>query len=741
MVSASPSPAQSDAAGRWVGLGAEAIREAYQVALATRVSIITAMALKTRGEGVEFWIGGPGEEVHGVATALALDREVRKKGGEVALFCHYRSDALAAMQSHVLGRRDYFLNYFRQALSRVTDPHSGGRQMAMHLCMPELGLMPMQSPVGMQLGKAAGYARGFQILGKPGLAVAILGDGTTAESDLHEASQAAALWNLPLLILITDNRIAISVTPEDGRGIKSYERYAEAFGLAYFTCDGHDLLDTYRVTRQAAQLIREEKRAAILQAIVPRLMGHSSSSGGQFDYDARDPLLEIGDWLVEQGICEEPEVCRRLSVDKAKSYFDLHRLGSLLEAELGQVREAVAQARGEASPSEAAGDVWRFAAPPHPRVEEPAPLPGTTRIQYNEALNLALDRALSTGKAALWGQDVGRLGGVFQVTAGLLEKYPELVRDAPLNEPLILGTAVGCALHSELALFPEIQFGDYSLNCLHWLVHLGNLHWTTHGQVACNVTLRTPVDPVQGGAVYHSMSVDGFYGHVPGLVITIPSTSHDAYGLLRTATQYPGPVLQLEPKRLYRMKLGPPLPGEPTEADAFRAWRRSGNGLAEDYAIPFGKAVERRAGGDVTVVSWGWGAWQSTRAAEELAAQRGVQAQVLDLRTLVPYDWERIAESARRTGRVLIVQNDRTFAGFGRQIQGEVVERLPGVIVRVVGQLDTPAVGQARSLEDAITLSEDRIRRALIEIATLAPAAWLENELHWLGHAPLQRLT
>jgi len=476
---------------------------------------------------------------------------------------------------------------------------------------------------------------------------------------------------------------------------------------------------------------------------VPRLMGHSSSSGGQFEYEERDPLLEFGAWLAREGVVASGERFERGEVDRRKSYFEVHELGHLMEKRLDVVREAFTQARQEPIPSVEAGDVWRHAHPPFPEVEEPVVEPrSTTRIQVNEALNLALDRILAGGKAAIWGQDLGRRGGVFKVTQGLFEKYPDQVRDAPINEPMIVGTAMGAAFHRDLALLPEIQFGDYTLNCLHWFVHLGNVYWATNGQTPVNITIRTPVDPVLGGALYHSMSVDGFFGNIPGLVITIPSCAYDAYGLLRTAADYTGPVMQLEPKRLYRMKLGPALPGEPTDAKLLQELRRTGdNPVFDDYRIPFGKAALRRPGRDLTVVGWGWAAWQAVSAANTVAKHRGLEAEVLDLRTLKPYDRDAIFASARRTGRVLIVSNDRTFAGFGRQIQGDLVENLPGVTVRVVGQLDTPAVGQSRALEDAITLQVEDIVDAIHTLADLRPGAWLENDLHWLNFAPSQQLT
>jgi 2-oxoisovalerate dehydrogenase E1 component len=424
----------------------------------------------------------------------------------------------------------------------------------------------------------------------------------------------------------------------------------------------------------------------------------------------------------------------------------MHHLGEVMHKRLDEIRKVVFEVRQEPSPSVEAGDVWRHSYPPFPEVTEPTRSERPTRVQYNEALNLALHRIFedggATGKgAAMWGQDVGHRGGIFQVSAGLKDRFPELVRDAPINEPMIIGTAVGAALHQDLTLLPEIQFGDYTLNCLHWLVHLGNLYWSSNGQAAANVTLRTPVDPVSGGAIYHSMSVDGFYGGVPGLVITMPSTAYDAYGLLRTAADYRGPVLQLEPKRMYRLRLGHAMPGEPDDGKTLQNLRRTGELFPiDDYRIPIGSACQRRAGSDLTILAWGWAMWQSVEAADALAESHGVEAEVIDLRTLVPYDREMIYAAAQRTGRVIIAQNDRTFAGFGRQIQGDLIEAYPGISVRVIGQLNTPAVAQSRVLEDAITLQVSDIKQAMVEMMESKPQAWMENELHWLAHAPSRKI-
>ena len=267
---------------------------------------------------------------------------------------------------------------------------------------------------------------------------------------------------------------------------------------------------------------------------------------------------------------------------------------------------------------------------------------------------------------------------------------------------------------------PEIQFGDYSLNAFHWLVHMGNLYWTTNGNSNFATILRTPVDPFGGGAVYHSMSIDGYFTPIPGLVVLMPSTSWDVYGLLMTAAEYKGPVICLEPKWMYRQTLGPAFPGEPTDKTEEAALRKMimRGGIPDidpELQMPFGKAAIRRPGNDVTIVSWGRAVWTSIRAAEALEKQ-GVDAEVIDLRTLVPPDLETVAASVGRTGRLIVAAEDRSFAGFVRSIQGAMVERFPGLPTRALGQKNIPGIAQCLALEEATILTDSDIVTAAREL-------------------------
>jgi 2-oxoisovalerate dehydrogenase E1 component len=708
-------------------LRSEELVHAYRVAARSRAVEERIVRLVSQGR-VKFAIWGAGEEVHGTATALAFEKTVDPR--HFGLVGHYRSGALCSMWCELRGHQDFTLNLLRQQFSRATDPFSGGRQMVYHLSLPEVGILPIQSPVGMQLGKAAGYAQGFVKKGvRDAVVVGVIGDGTAAEGDLHDAMNAASVWSLPLLIMVTDNSVAISTKPAEGRGIKDFASYARAFGVEFFQVRGTRFDEVFEVTSAAASAVRSRQRPALLHVTeLPRLNGHSSAGDYRFRLDQTDPLLELGRELVQREILTPEDVLERIEGQGADFYAH-HRLGKLMEEEDRQVAEWMKAVAEEPEPEPSS--IWQFVRPPFPEVAEPDPAggEGETAVTYAGALRAAHKRIFERHLALAWGEDIGGLGGVMQATAGLKTLFPDRVLDSPLNEPLIVGTATGAALHPEVRVLCEIQFGDYSLNAYHWFVHLGNLYWSTFGRCRAGVVVRMPTDPFGGGALYHSMSVDGFFSSIPGLVIVMPSTSYDAYGLLMTAAEYGGPVLFLEPKWCYRRAQGPRLPGEPQDEEGREALRnvvRRGEipGVGGDLMVPFQSAALRRAGRDVTVAAWGRAVWTAMDAAARLA-QKGVEAEVLDLRTLVPLDVETLRASVTRTGRLVIAHEDRPFHSLGRHVQGVLGELVPGLVSRVVGMKEVPGVGQSTLLEEATTLSVEDVEAAVEAVlrAEARPAA------------------
>ncbi|MCY1055816.1 transketolase C-terminal domain-containing protein [Nannocystis sp. SCPEA4] len=713
---------------RFPSLTPDLLRLAYQEMLIARCHVERVVQECAKGT-IKFAIWGSGEELHGAAEALAFAEVVNPDA--FGICAHYRSAGLLAMWSRLRGYQDFHLDHMRQQLCKVTDPWTGGRLMTAHFNDLRFNTLPVQSALGMQFGKAVGYAQGLRRQGhQDGLVVAVVGDGTTAESDMHEGMTGASILRLPVLLTVTDNNVAISVRPEDGRGIRSFEHYAAAFGFAYFECDGNDFLGCYETARAAARYCQEQQAPALMWVKnLSRLNNHSSAADFTFEFDSYDPLMDFGEALVQAGIAMPHEILRRNAITEGKDYFRRHDWGTLAKAADDYVVETMAICATEPEPSYES--VLSDIRAPFPAVEEAAPENRPTAISINGAIRSALQAILKANPMTwVYGQDVAKKGGVMVATKGLWERFPEQIRDAPINEPLILGTAFGFALHKGATAIPEIQFSDYSLNTLHWLVLLGNQRWQSAGTVDVNVVLRLPVEPLHGGSVYHSMCMEGFYASIPGITIVAPTTSRDMYGLLRSAAEYPGPVLVFESKGLYRMTLGDAFPGEPTDPKEIAALKRSiGFGghipdLPDDFRVPLGKAALRRPGKDITVVTWGRCTLFCGEAVQKLAGE-GVDVELIDLRTIVPYDLEAILASVRKTGRLLIVHEDRVFASLGREIQGAVQEALTGehVITRVLGQDPSPGIPSPIEIEEQIVVSPEKVHAAVLEVMSVKKAA------------------
>ena len=741
----------------------ERLRELYLDALRMRVVLDEKISMKLRGQHEigGFFIGGMGEEVHGTATAQGLWDGLGLAVGEsaqehLALFLHYRSDALLDTALRLQGETDgAIIDQIRQQAARETDTNARGRQMVMHVCRPDLSVQPNQSALGMQLGKAAGYAMGWKLKGEtPGpVAVAILGNGTTSCSDFHEAMSAASLWDLPVLFIVTDNELAISVPKVEGEAIVNLESYAAGFGVSFATSGDGDFESIYRAVVSASQSVKSTGRPFLLHCPVTRFRGHSSSGLKDFNEDDYDPLVDFAQTLVSEGVIDAsealtPKVPWPGNKTRYLANYEDNPLATSLQQYVRRVRDEVLD---EPKPDPAS--IWDFARVPYPEVVEPDSSWAGPRseITVAEAIRAALDVTLSEGDAGIWGQDVGgSLGGVFGCTRHLAARYPQHVFNAPINEPLIMGTAAGAALHAGMRMIPEIQFADYSLNTLHWLVHLGHLHWATYGQVSPNVTVRMPCEPTLTGALYHSMSVESYYAHIPSVVVASPSNAFDAYGLLRTSVDYEGLVIFLEPKDLYRVRhdksgrsggsrvfrAGPKLPGE-----------RAGTGddvpHVDDYRIPFGKARQMREGHDCTIVTYGLAVFKADAASRTLADE-GVETDVFDLRTLVPYDKDAVIQSVRKTGRLLVTAEDRMNTSYANQIVRDVMAAVPGARCEMAGMKEVPATGMAPALYRATVVSQEDMVSAVHTLmgqdvssgTQIGAEQMLDNELLWLNHAP-----
>jgi 2-oxoisovalerate dehydrogenase E1 component len=508
------------------------------------------------------------------------------------------------------------------------------------------------------------------------------GDGATSEGEFWEALNIACLERLPVLFLVEDNEYAISVPVEAQTAGGSISKLVQSFpGLAVSEVDGLDFAESYRAMTQAAGHCRAGAGPALVHAHVIRLYAHSLSDDETLyktpqerkSETERDPIKKLAGYIEHEGIADE------------NTLLTIHH----------EVDLALHQAVDEAlrAPAPASGTALRYlyspAVDPTSNEFSAAPhLAGEPRTMV-DAINLCLgDEMKRDPRIVVFGEDIADCtreanlnlvkgkGGVFRATAGLQRKYgSRRVFNATLAEAAIVGRAIGMATRG-LKPVVEIQFFDYIWPAMMQIRdELATLRWRSNNGFAAPVVIRVPIGGyLGGGAIYHSQSGEVLFTHIPGLRVVFPSNALDACGLLRTAIRCDDPVLFLEHKKLYRETYNrSPYPGP-------------------DYVVPFGSAHKVKEGDDLTVVTYGALVHRSVKAAKHVEQRRGVSIEILDLRTLNPYDWEAIAASVKKTNRVMVVHEDCLSFGYGAEISAriasELFDRLDAPIGRV-GALDT----------------------------------------------------
>ncbi|MCL4401359.1 MAG: dehydrogenase E1 component subunit alpha/beta [Acidobacteria bacterium] len=685
---------------RFSGLEPEQLIRAFRILHTARRLDDREIALK-RQNRIFFQISGAGHEAVQVAAGMAL------RAGHDWVYPYYRDRALCL----ALGVTP--LEMLLQAVGAAADPASGGRQMPSHWGHAAYRIVSSSSPTGTQFLQAVGCAEAcrYRDPATDEITLVTCGDGATSEGEFWEAMNVACMKRLPVLFLVEDNGYAISVPVECQTAGGSISRLLSGFpGLLRLEVDGTDLMASYGAMREAAAYCRAGSGPALVHAHVIRPYSHSLSDDERLYKTAaerqaeseRDPVLNFPKLLIQEGVLD------RHALQRITHEIDL------------EVHEAT-QAALRADPPEPDSALAHLYSDVDPAAEEFSTAPRLTGepMTMVDLLNATLREEMRrNADIVVFGEDVADCsraanlsevkgkGGVFKVTHGLQAEFGDRrVFNSPLAEAAIVGRAIGMATRG-IKPVVEIQFLDYIWPAMMQLRdELATMRWRSNGAFSCPVVVRVAIGGyLNGGAVYHSQCGEVEFTHIPGLRVVMPSTALDSCGLLRTALRCDDPVLFLEHKRLYREPYNrSPHPGE-------------------EYMIPFGRARVVKSGRSLTVITYGALVQKSMQAATLVERKNsGWSVEVVDLRTLAPYDWETIRGSVEKTSRALVVHEDMLSFGYGAEIAArigsELFDRLDAPVRRCAA-LDT-WVGYHPRLEAAI----------LPQVETVA--AEMERTLNW----------
>ncbi|HLZ92729.1 MAG TPA: dehydrogenase E1 component subunit alpha/beta [Candidatus Acidoferrum sp.] len=702
-------------AARFQGLDRETLIHLYRTMFLSRRLDDREIQLKRQNK-IYFQISSAGHEAVTAAMALLL------RPGVDWLYPYYRDRALCLM----LGVTP--LETLLQAVGAADDPASGGRQMPSHWGHPKWNIVSKSSCTGTQFVQAVGAAEATLYYQNRPKALAqakkaplgqyvnhdaneivyvSAGDGATSEGEFWESLNAACAKKLPLLYLIEDNGYAISVPVEVQTAGGNISKLVRGFpGLHVAEVDGTDPLESYAVAKEAVDYVRQRRGPALIHAHVVRPYSHSLSDDEKLYKTAeereaeahRDPLSKFSLFLVREGLLDQKEI-------------------EALEAEVDrEVREAGDQALAAEPPSIDSIHVNVYSPdidPASPSLAAQPQFHGAPKTMVEMVAATLSDEMARDERITVFGEDVADAsrdenlkhvkgkGGVFKATSGLQRKYGhDRVFNTPLAEASIVGRAIGMSTRG-LKPVAEIQFFDYIWPAMMQIRdELCVLRWRSNGNFKCPAVLRVAVGGyLTGGGIYHSQSGESIFTHCPGLRVVMPSTALDVAGLLRTAIRCDDPVMFLEHKHLYR-----------------QPYNRSEYPGA-DFTVPFGKARMVKEGNQVSIVTFGAIVHRAEVAAAQLERE-GVSVEIIDLRSLSPYDWDAIAATVRKNHRVIVAYEDMLSWGFGAEIAARIADQLFDQLdapVKRVAAMDTFCAYQPK-LEDVILPQTEHILSAVHQL-------------------------
>ncbi|MBK9737562.1 MAG: dehydrogenase E1 component subunit alpha/beta [Saprospiraceae bacterium] len=624
------------------------------------------MLILLRQGKVSKWFSGIGQEAIsvGCTEALHADEKIFTMHRNLGVFTS-RNMPLERLFSQWQGKANGFTK---------------GRDRSFHFGAPEYGIIGMISHLGPQLSYAAGVALAHKIGKEQKVSLAFTGDGGTSQGEFHEALNTAAVWKLPTIFVIENNGYGLSTPTNEQYACDQLAERAIGYGMKSITIDGNNILEVYKTIKRIAEEMRANPESWLVECMTFRMRGHEEASGTKYVpqelmdiWALKDPISNYEQFLLGIGVLN----IDKISSIKASIKSDIDRTYAMAD------REAPIQ-------SSEANELVDVYAPYNQIVVHPAS-DGKTEKRFVDAIASGLDQAMAKhDKLILMGQDIAEYGGVFKVTAGMVEKYgKDRVRNTPLCESAIVGIALGASLEGYKSMV-EMQFADFVTCGFNQIVNNLAKQYYRWG-VNADVVIRMPSGGGVAAGPFHSQSNEAWFTHTPGLKVVYPSNARDAKGLLLASFEDPNPIMYFEHKALYR------LISEEVNDDY--------------YTVEIGKASVITQGSDATIISYGLGVhW-----AKEVAENTKLSIEILDLRTLLPLDYPAIDAAVKKTGRVIVLHEDTLVGGLAGEISAYISENLfeylDAPVMRVAG-LDTP-IPFTKSLEDNIFMPKLRLKEKL----------------------------